>query len=451
MMQARVKAGQHPGNYGIVTATIPGTDSKLKDEEIVFSCHLDHERPGANDNASGCAAILEAARTLQRLIDEKKLARPARTMRFVFPPEIEGTIALLNAGEAIANQVLRIGADGDPVRASMKMPLTFQQHIKAAIQMDMVGGGPETKAVFHVTRGPMSLPSFVQDVAWAFADWVNEESYQFAATGQADYPMVAPEGGKEPLRAEYSPFTLGSDNDVYEDSSFGIPTIYLNDWPDRYIHTNFDSAANIDATKLKRAAFIGAASGYFLARNLPNARDLVHTAVWEARALRDAQSRVRLADLDRADERCSSMVEYSHYEQRLDDTTVNLPTKVPSYSPKRYEDFVCANPVAKPQETLPKWRRKPEPKGPLVVFGYDYFSERAKAAGIETPKLLDYEGLWGAGEEYVYEVLNFADGKRNAQEIRDAVSAEFGPVPLELVVEYLKALEKIGIVEIVKQ
>jgi len=52
---------------------------------------------------------------------------------------------------------------------------------------------------------------------------------------------------------------------VYQDSSFRIPAIYLNDWPDRYIHTNFDTAANIDPTKLKRAAFIGAASGYFLA------------------------------------------------------------------------------------------------------------------------------------------------------------------------------------------
>src|SRR6266403_5027920 len=72
-------------------------------------------------------------------------------------------------------------------------------------------------------------------------------------------------GGKEPLRAEYSAYTMGSDHDVYQDSSFGIPAIYLNDWPDRYIHTNFDTAANIDPTKLKRAAFIGAASGYFLA------------------------------------------------------------------------------------------------------------------------------------------------------------------------------------------
>ena len=92
-------------------------------------------------------------------------------------------------------------------------------------------------------------------------------------------------------------------------------------------------------------------------------------------------------------------------------------------------------------------RRRGAPKGPLAVFGYDYFADHAKAAGVATPKLLSYEGLWGSGEEYAYEALNFADGKRNAEEIRDALSAEYGPVPLELVVEYLKALAKIVVVE----
>src|SRR3989454_5799317 len=241
LLHAVVKAGQHPGAYEVVTATIPGADPKLKDEEIAFSCHLDHQRPGANDNASGCVTILEVARTLQKLINEGKLVRPARTIRFIWPPEIEGTLALLN---------------GKP---------EFARRVKAVVHMDMVGGGPETKAVFHVTRGPMSLPSFVHDVAWAFAEWVNEQSYKYAATGKAEYPLVAPEGGKEPLRAEFSPYSMGSDHDVYQDSSFKIPAIYLNDWPDRYIHTNFDSAANTDPTKLKRAAFIGAASGYSLA------------------------------------------------------------------------------------------------------------------------------------------------------------------------------------------
>ena len=96
------------------------------------------------------------------------------------------------------------------------------------------------------------------------------------------------------------------------------------------------------------------------------------------------------------------------------------------------------------------YRRRLEVKGPTIIFGYDYLAEHAKIAGVAIPKLLSYEGLWGSGEEYAYEILNFADGRRSALEIRNAVSAEYGPVPLELVVEYLKALERIGLVEQVK-
>src|SRR5262249_56607627 len=103
--------------------------------------------------------ILEVARTLQKLIANGTMAHPARTIRFIWPPEIEGTTTLLNAKPE------------------------FAKRIKAVVHMDMVGGGPETKAVFHVTRGPMTLPSFVHDVAWAFADWLNVQSYQFASTG----------------------------------------------------------------------------------------------------------------------------------------------------------------------------------------------------------------------------------------------------------------------------
>ena len=97
-LQAAVRAGKHAGAYEVVTATIPGADPALRAEEIVFSCHLDHPRPGANDNASGCATILEVG-AHARQADRRghACARPARTIRFVWPPEIEGTLALLNA------------------------------------------------------------------------------------------------------------------------------------------------------------------------------------------------------------------------------------------------------------------------------------------------------------------------------------------------------------------
>jgi aminopeptidase YwaD len=425
-LHAIVKAGQHPGYTEVVTATIPGADPKFKDEEIAFSCHLDHQRPGANDNASGCVTILEVARTLQKLINEGKLAKPARTIRFIWPPEVEGTLTLLNAKPE------------------------FAQRIKAVVHMDMVGGRPVTKAVFHVTRGPMSLPSFVHDVGWAFGEFVNEQSYNFAAGLPAEYPLAAPEGGKEALLAQDTAYTMGSDHDVYQDSSFKIPAIYLNDWPDRYIHTNFDTAANIDPTKLKRAAFIGAASGYFLAsmttRNLPEVQSQVQHGIdlWKGSIF------PRLNSLSPEDAACLDdfraqydwgvqigLVQFVHDSRKEEKAyRANRPS--------------CAADREQANGGDVRYRRKPEPRGQVAVFGSDYVNDRTATAGVTPPKILSYEGLWGSGEEYTYEVLNFVDGLLDAQQIRDRVSAEYGPIPLELVVEYLRALEKIGVVEQVK-
>jgi hypothetical protein len=403
-LHAVVQAGQHPGFYEVVTAVIPGADPQLKDQEIAFSCHLDHQRPGANDNASGCVTILEVARTLHTLIGDGRLARPARTIRFIWPPEVEGTVTLLNARPE------------------------FAKRIKAVVHMDMVGGSPDTKAVFHVTRGPMSLPSFVHDVAWAFADWANEESYRFAATGAADYPLVAPEGGREPLRAMYSAYTMGSDHDVYQDSSFGIPAIYLNDWPDRYIHTDLDTAANIDTTKLKRAGFIGAASGYFLASF--SSRDVAATdrAVAIGKLLRAVT----------AAEQQTPPGLVSQYESAVRNSLDEFNSGARAKSP--------APRSAAKGEGAVIYRRLEEPRGPMAVFGYDYFADHAPA-GAAAPKLLSYDGSWGSAEDYAYEALNFADGKRNAQQIADALSAEFGAVPPALVFEYLQALKRIGVLE----
>lgn len=417
-LEAIVRAGAKPGAYSIGTATIPGSDPQLKEQEIVFSCHLDHPRPGANDNASGCVTILEVGRTLAKLIREKRIPPPKRTIRFVWPPEIEGTVTLLNARPDIAAR------------------------IKAAVHMDMVGGGPETKAVFHVTRGPMSLPSFVFDVADAFAEFVNEQSYQFAATGQAKYPFVSREGGKEPLRAMLSPFSSGSDHQVYMDSSWHIPAVYLNDWPDRYIHTNADTAAMIDPTKLKRAAFIGAATGYFLAVLEPSQENAL--AIWIANVsrVRDAARDVRMPGLAFGQDGPRFSDAYLQYERGVIRSTAAF-----LGTPSERDIIQCDGPEIPKDERSPIFERSLQPKGPMSVFGYDYFEDKLGVQNARKVRLLRHRGLWGDGSNYAYEVLNFVDGKRTAREIRDAVSAEFGPVPLELVVEYLRALEKIGVVK----
>ncbi|HJQ41401.1 MAG TPA: DUF4910 domain-containing protein [Thermoanaerobaculia bacterium] len=381
-LHAVVRAGQEAGAYEIATATIPGGPQISSEGEIVFSCHLDHPRPGANDNASGCATILEVARTLSKLIAEKRLAPPRRTIRFVFPPEIEGTLALLSGKPEIAAR------------------------IKAAIHLDMVGGGPETKAIFHVTRGPASQPSFIYDIAQSVGELVNVESAKFASTGTARWPLAAPDGGKEALLAMMSPLSLGSDHQVYSDRSFGIPAIYLNDWPDRYIHTNFDVPANIDSTKLQRAGFIAAACGYTVAR-ITREDSAMLLALMEPYALERRAAAIR--------RNTTKFEDWYDAEMRA--------------SVARF----FGSPNSQPP-TAHSYVRNANVKGPMSAFGYDYFTDHFG------------EKKLALNEEYRYEALNLVDGRRSAQEIRDALSAIYEPVALKDVEEYLTALASIGVI-----
>ena len=50
-------------------------------------------------------------------------------------------------------------------------------------------------------------------------------------------------------------------------------------------------------------------------------------------------------------------------------------------------------------------------------------------------------------ELYAYEIVNFIDGKRSVGEIRNAVSAEYGPLPINLVADYLDACAEAGVIQ----
>lgn len=432
-LHAQVKAGKHPGFYEFVTAVIEGSDTSLKEQEIAFTCHLDHQRPGANDNASGSVTILEIARTINKLIQTGQLARPKRTLRFIWSPEIEGTSALLSQRPAYASR------------------------IKAVIHMDMVGGGPITKAVFHVSRGPQSLPSFVNDVGEAVGAYLNKETRAFAGGEPASHPFVAQEGGKEALLAVLGEFSLGSDHEVYSEGSFGIPGIYLHDWPDRYIHTNFDLPAHIDPTKLKRAGFIGAASGYLLANLTGNQAPVLWNLVKQQSVGRTANMLQRLAFLSPEDAAVTQAFHWTH-ERGVFASMGNFIT-IPAPVKKDADLFYAS--LEKTITTPPTgiadgatanviYQRNERVKGPMSVFSYDYFVDHYGKENAKKVRLLGYEGRWGSGSEYTYEVLNFVNGHRTVTDIRNAVSAELGPVSTELVSEYLQALASIGVITMVK-
>ncbi|PTM02991.1 MAG: hypothetical protein DA407_14555, partial [Bacteroidetes bacterium] len=406
-LHANVKAGRHTGFYDILTAVIEGSDENLKQEEIAFTCHLDHPRPGANDNASGCVAILEVARTLKKLIEDGKIERPKRTIRFIWSPEIEGTTALLNFKPELAKR------------------------IKTNIHMDMVGGSPETKAIFHVSKSPQSLPNFINDIAESFGAFLNKQSDDYASGVNVDFPIVSEEGGKEALHAVLGNFHMGSDFQVFAEGSFSIPAIYLHDWPDRYIHTNYDTPSMIDPTKLKRSAFIGAASAYAIA-------DFDSNDVSNLIAVQKRQVLKRSADLLSYCELLPAVEQENakHYFWQYEMAAFNSIKNFASISREEEKDFT--NFISSLKSSIGSgksmtiinnkanvvYSRNMSVKGPLSVFGYDYFFDHYdKSKPI--PKMYSFTGLKGSGGEYSYETLNLVNGKRTTLEIRNQLSAEF--------------------------
>jgi hypothetical protein len=51
-----------------------------------------------------------------------------------------------------------------------------------------------------------------------------------------------------------------------------------------------------------------------------------------------------------------------------------------------------------------------------------------------------------SGALYAYEIVNLVNGKRSIGQIRDVVSAEYGPIDVAIVDDYLKACAEAGIV-----
>jgi aminopeptidase YwaD len=421
--------------YETAVATIPGTDPAAGD--IVFSCHLDHEKPGANDNASGCSANLEIARTLKTLIEAKRIPPPQRTIRFIWPSEMTGTIAYLT-----------------------KYP-DMAARIKAAVHLDMVGGDPFiTKSVLHVTRSPWSIATVTDDVEEVFGRYVIDGAMRAAGDGDMSRAIRSAGGARDAFFADITPYESGSDHWIYQEGAFGIPSIYLRDHPDIYIHTTGDLPDNIEPTKIKRSAFIAAASGYYLATFPNSSTALVPLSYANALARlgedgRRALARVSVSPreaaivigqaVQREQRRLASLGTFVHADpgraldlaRNLSDTGTRL--LMTFMSKADAERFAAAGFQMPPGDARIPVRSR-SIKGPLAPGG-EWLAEKAGAdAGRIAIARIDN------ADDVTYEIVNFMNGERSVSEIRDAVSAEFEPVDVKIVAEYIDLLVRTGAV-----
>ena len=94
------------------------------------------------------------------------------------------------------------------------------------------------------------------------------------------------------------------------------------------------------------------------------------------------------------------------------------------------------------------YSRNGKVQGMMSAFGYSYMRDKYGDEPYAELRLPKYTGSHGSSGQYVYEALNLVNGKRTVSEIRDWLTAELGPVPLEIVSEYLGALEQIKVIQI---
>lgn len=228
-LHARVEARFYDGSIENVEALIPGTTA----EEVLLISHLCHPKPSANDNATGPATLMEAARALQRLISTGALPPPRRSIRFLHPPEMTGTYAHLAA-----------------------MSARERERIVGALNVDMVGQKQEeTGSVLLCEYPPLACPSFAGDLLGLIL-----------AESAKELPALSRLGARYAgFRHAEVPFSGGSDHYIMADPTVGVPCPMIIQWPDRFYHTSADTLERTDPAMMKRVALMAAAYGYFLA------------------------------------------------------------------------------------------------------------------------------------------------------------------------------------------
>jgi aminopeptidase YwaD len=270
-------------------------------------------------------------------------------------------------------------------------------------------------------------------------------------------------GSKDALWADVTPYESGSDHWIYQEGGFGIPTMYLRDHPDIYIHTTKDLPDNIEPTKIKRSAFIAAASGYYMATMPDRGEALVALAYANAaeRLAEDGRRAVAMGAMPAAGAEAANIVgqalareqrrlrsvsrflkiDESRYIDRLNaslaETAKGMLRTLMSAS--ELDRFAAAGFRLPPTDTRVPVRNR-DVKGPLAPNG-EWVVERAGRAA-STIAIASAPN----SDDVTYEIVNFIDGVRTVGDIRDAVSAEFQPVDLKAVAEYLDVLAKAGAV-----
>ena len=458
VLKAQVQTRMHPYKMNVTSTSIPGSDAAAG--ELLFVAHVFETvaTPGANDNSTGVATVLEIARTLAKLTREGRLPKPRRTIRFLWVPEISGS------------------------RAFMFKHPELEDRLLAVLNFDMTGPDLEkTDTYLRMKMSPDSAPHYMNDLIANLLQFVDQTDIR------------TPQGNNAPFNYRLVPYIAASDHAVF--LAAGIPAMQFNHWPDNFYHSSEDRAAMADPTELKRVAFLGAAAFMYLAHaGAAEARDLA----WESSAngekwiVEVARQSSRLLDVDatRLHERyqaAQNKITWASHRARggveaiaelSTDGAVAGDIKRVVAGLEAVRDLQARKLDALYRDKCQALGIKPAPVQRSAVEQeyarqvprnrYKLFTEDSRKRSGDINKFMaDGPRLPGlAGSE----ASAFIDGKRSILDIYDAVRAEYGNVTtnsnefkfayvvtpqtpdidIEAVANQIRALEKAGLVEIAR-
>lgn len=427
-VRARVDSRLYDGTIPMVTGVIRGET----EEEILALAHL--YEAGANDNTSGCGALLEAFRSLAALIRRGDLPRPKRRLRLLLGFECAGFMAYL-------------------VHHRERLPKMI-----AGLNLDMVGQNQNrSECLLSVVQTPHSQPSF---------------------TGTLLKRLVEERIAKrDPLwRWQVRPFS-GGDNQV-SDPMIGIPTPGLWQHPERFYHSSEDTLDKVDPESLRKIGSVAATYLYFLAQAGPReAAWLAHEVAAEGKKrLASEAARWVTRPAQRADEIATAgAVDSRELRERLDylvdrqmaalDSTATL---LSGSRPEGWNLLLEALKGDLREQAGREWERakavlrlaagasvrdggapplsdREQRAAQLVVH-----RERFGSLTLETlPPEARPDCRWGPGWIAPYaQHFYWFDGQRTLLEAVRLMEQELGKVDLEDLMAYLEFLEKYGYVRL---
>ena len=228
-LHVRIQSTFSEGPVKTLVAEFPG--QSRPEQRVLIVAHLDHYKPGANDNASGAATLLEIARTYSVSLQNGTLPPPERTLTLLWVDEYRGT------REWIARHQ-------DALKG-----------IQAVLVMDMVGGDPEkTHGTFRIEKMPdpgllwMRYPD--SHSGWGVGTWDKEKIFP-SYLNDLVLSVVHGQSLQTGWKTAVNVWEGGSDHDPF--LQHGIPAILAWHFPDHFYHTSMDGIGNITPVEMHRA------------------------------------------------------------------------------------------------------------------------------------------------------------------------------------------------------